>query len=103
MKTPYYYSTSEAAKILNVHPAIIRRYEVEFDLEFHRVGRDRKLSEKDIEKLREIIKVTQKKNLTLKGAKMKLNNKTLKNKTKNALISKLKKIRAFLVASLEED
>ncbi len=102
MKAPYYYSTTEAAKLLNVHPAIIRRYEAEFDLDFHRVGRERKISEKDLERLREIINVTQKKNLTLKGAKVKLNNKTLKNKTKNALISKLKKIRAFLEASLGE-
>ena len=50
-----YYKTSEAAEILGVENHTIRYYEKEFKLNFARSGRDRQITTKQIEFLRQII------------------------------------------------
>ena len=97
-----YYKTSEAAEILGVEDHTVRYYEKEFKLNFVRHGRDRKITMKDIDKLRAIIEEKQKGTLTLKGTHKKLNQKTDVNKSKNALKDKLLTIRAFLQDTLNE-
>lgn len=97
-----FYSTSEVAEMLNVNISRIRFYEKKFNLRFQRNGQDRQITEKDIEKLRDIIATADKGGLTLKGVKRKLSNKSEENKTKNALKAKLLTIRAFLVETLKE-
>ncbi|AFK04980.1 regulatory protein MerR [Emticicia oligotrophica DSM 17448] len=97
-----YYSTSEVAEILDVNVSLIRFYEKKFNLKFKRNGKERQITEHDIEKLREIINTAGKGSLTLKGVKQKLSNKSDENKNKNALVNKLLTIRAFLKETLDE-
>jgi excisionase family DNA binding protein len=97
-----FYTTNEVAEILGVTASKIRFYEKNFKLRFERSGRDRKLTQKDIDKLREIIDVKSKGTLTLKGTERKINKKTDLNKSKNALKSRLLTIRAFLKETLNE-
>lgn len=97
-----FYTTNEVAEILEVTASKIRFYEKKFKLRFERNGRDRKLTQKDIDKLREIIDVKSKGTLTLKGTERKINKKTDINKRKNALKSRLLTIRAFLKETLDE-
>ena len=96
-----FYSSSEVAEILDINISKVRFYEKAFNLNFQRSGRDRKITEKDIARLRSIIETKDKGNLTLTGTKRKLSNKTDANKNKNALIAKLQTIRAFLVETLD--
>jgi DNA-binding transcriptional MerR regulator len=97
-----YYKTSEAAEMLGVEDHTVRYYEKEFKLNFKRAGRDRQITMKQIEFLRQIIEEKSKGTLTLKGTHKKLNNKTDVNKSKNALKAKLLTIRAFLQDTLNE-
>lgn len=97
-----FYTTNEVAEILGVTASKIRFYEKKFKLRFERSGRDRKLTQKDIDKLREIIDVKSKGTLTLKGTERKINKKTDLNKSKNALKERLLSIRAFLKETLSE-
>ncbi len=97
-----FYTTNEVAEILGVTASKIRFYEKKFKLRFERSGRDRKLTQKDIDKLREIIEVKSKGTLTLKGTERKINKKTDLNKSKNALKERLLSIRAFLKETLSE-
>ncbi len=97
-----FYTTNEVAEILGVTASKIRFYEKKFKLRFERSGRDRKLTQKDIDKLREIIDVKSKGTLTLKGTERKINKKTDLNKSKNALKERLMTIRAFLQETLSE-
>jgi DNA-binding transcriptional MerR regulator len=96
-----YYSTIETAEILGIESHTVRYYEKALKLNFARHGRDRKITLNDIEQLRAIISEKNKGNLTLKGARRKLNQKTDVNKTKNAIRAKLLTIKAFLVETLE--
>lgn len=96
-----FYSTIEAAELLGVESHTVRYYEKALKLRFARHGRDRKITLNDIEQLRLIITEKEKGNLTLKGARRKLNLKTDENKTKNAIRAKLLTIKAFLVETLE--
>ncbi|RYU95780.1 helix-turn-helix domain-containing protein [Emticicia agri] len=97
-----FYTTNEVSEILGVTASKIRFYEKKFKLRFERNGRDRKLTQKDIDKLREIIEVKSKGTLTLKGTERKINKKTDLNKSKNALKTRLLTIRAFLQQTLNE-
>ena len=97
-----FYTTNEVSEILGVTASKIRFYEKKFKLRFERNGRDRKLTQKDIDKLREIIEVKSKGTLTLKGTERKINKKTDLNKSKNALKTRLLTIRAFLQETLNE-
>lgn len=97
-----FYTTNEVAEILGVTASKIRFYEKKFKLRFERSGRDRKLTQKDIDKLREIIDVKSKGTLTLKGTERTINKKTDLNKSKNALKERLMTIRAFLKETLSE-
>ena len=97
-----FYTTNEVADILGVTASKIRFYEKKFKLRFERSGRDRKLTQKDIDKLREIIEVKSSGTLTLKGTERKINKKTDLNKSKNALKTRLLTIRAFLEDTLKE-
>ena len=97
-----YYKTSEAAEILGVEDHTVRYYEKEFKLNFKRSGRDRQITMKQIERLRQIIDEKAKGTLTLKGTHRKLNNKTDINKSKNSLKAKLLTIREFLQEILSE-
>ncbi|GAB3511280.1 helix-turn-helix domain-containing protein [Emticicia fontis] len=97
-----FYTTNEVADILGVTASKIRFYEKKFKLRFERNGRDRKITQKDIEKLREIIEVKSKGTLTLKGTERKINKKTDLNKSKSALKTRLLTIRAFLHDTLKE-
>ena len=97
-----YYKTSEAAEILGVEDHTVRYYEKEFNLNFKRAGRDRQITMKDIDYLRNIIAAKSKGTLTLKGTHTQLNNKTDINKNKTALKAKLLTIKAFLQETLAE-
>ncbi|MFD2522749.1 MerR family transcriptional regulator [Emticicia soli] len=97
-----FYTTNEVADILEVTASKIRFYEKKFNLRFERYGRDRKLTQKDIDKLREIIDEKSKGTLTLKGTERKINKKTDVNKSKNALRSRLLTIRKFLQETLDD-
>jgi excisionase family DNA binding protein len=97
-----FYTTNEVAEMLGVTASKIRFYEKKFKLRFERSGRDRKLTKKDIDKLREIIEVKSSGILTLKGTERKINKKTDLNKSKNALKTRLLTIRAFLQDTLNE-
>ncbi|WP_337044820.1 MerR family transcriptional regulator [Emticicia sp. 17c] len=97
-----FYSTNEVAEILGVKASKIRFYENKFKLRFERFGRDRKLTQKDIDKLREIINEKSKGNLTLQGTARRINKKTDLNKSKKALLGRLLTIRAFLQDTLQE-
>jgi excisionase family DNA binding protein len=97
-----FYTTNEVAEILGITASKIRYYEKKFRLRFERYGRDRKLTQKDIDKLREIIEVKSQGTLTLKGTERRINKKTDMNKSKNALKERLLAIRAFLKETLAE-
>ncbi|MBA4849779.1 helix-turn-helix domain-containing protein [Emticicia sp. BO119] len=97
-----FYTTNEVAEILGVTASKIRFYEKKFRLRFERNGRDRKITKKDIDRLREIIEVKNAGTLTLKGTERKINKKTDLNKSKNALKTRLLTIRAFLQEALKE-
>ena len=97
-----FYNTNEVAEILGINASKVRFYEKEFKLRFERVGRERKITQKDIDRLRQIIEEKTKGNLTLKGTHRRLNKKTDVNKNKNALKAKLLTIRAFLQETLDQ-
>lgn len=97
-----YYNTSEVADMLDINASKVRFYEKEFKLNFERSGRDRRITLKDVERLKKIIEEKEKGSLTLRGTHRKLNNKTDVNKNKNALKAKLLTIKAFLIETLDE-
>ena len=97
-----FYNTSEVAEMLDINASKVRFYEKEFKLNFERSGRDRRITLKDIERLKKIIEEKEKGNLTLRGTHRKLNKKTDANKNKNALKAKLLTIKAFLTETLED-
>lgn len=97
-----FYNTSEVADMLDINASKVRFYEKEFRLNFERSGRDRRITLKDIERLKKIIAEKEKGSLTLIGTHRKLNKKTDVNKNKNALKAKLLTIKAFLVETLDD-
>jgi DNA-binding transcriptional MerR regulator len=97
-----YYDTNQAAEKLNVNPSKIRFYEKKFNLKFKRCGRERQITEEDIEKLRVLIEERSKGKRTIKGTEELINKKLLVNKKKSVLIGKLLNIKTFLQKTLNE-
>lgn len=91
-----FYSTEEVAKHFGVNDSQIRHYVKEFGLKIKVVGRVRKYTHKDIEKLDKIISLIEGEKYTLEGAKEKLKTKKVKEDHNTELIQKLKEIRITL-------
>jgi DNA-binding transcriptional MerR regulator len=72
-----FYSTEEVAQHFEVAPSKIRYYEREFNLKIRVQGKNKAFTKRDMEKLAQIIAMTEEENYTLQGVKQQL--KTRKN------------------------
>ena len=75
-----YYTTQEVADHFEVLPSKIRFYEREFDLHVETRGNKKAYKKEDIERIAEIIKLTEEEGLTLGGARVRLKKKIEKGK-----------------------
>jgi DNA-binding transcriptional MerR regulator len=91
-----FYSTDEVAKHFGVNESQIRHYVKEFGLKINTVGRVKKYTHKDIEKLDQILRLIEEEKYTIEGAKEKLKTKEVKADHNTELIQKLKDIRITL-------
>ncbi len=91
-----FYSTEEVAGHFNVSESLIRHYVKEFGLKIRTVGRVKKYTHKDIEKLERIIRLIDEEKYTIEGAKEKLKEKEVKEDKHTDLLMRLKDIRNTL-------
>ncbi|NPA36042.1 MAG: MerR family transcriptional regulator [Chlorobi bacterium] len=94
-----YYSIGEVADMFNVNTSLIRFWEKEFDIiKPHKNKKGNRLfTPKDIENFHLIYHLVKEKGMTLKGAKKKLRENREDTVNNFEVVSRLKKIRSFLI------
>jgi DNA-binding transcriptional MerR regulator len=92
-----FYTTQEVADHFEVAASKIRFYEREFNLNIETRGNKKFFTKKDIEKLADIISLTEEEGFTLPGVKEKLKKKSRESNKNEQVIEKLKAIREVLV------
>ncbi len=98
-----YYTTQEVADHFEVAPSKIRFYEREFHLEVETRGNKKAFTRTDIEKIAEIIALTEEEGLTLPGARERLKKKNRNGEKNELIIQRLKSVREILVRLKGED
>jgi len=99
-----YFTISEASKMFDVNPSLLRFWEEEFSSlqpTKNRKG-DRLYTEKNIDQIRLIYHLVKEKGYTLEGARHEINTKKGKEESKQLLINRLIDIRKSLSEGLEE-
>lgn len=91
-----FYTTKEVADHLQINESKLSYYISEFKLNIKMVGRVRKYSHKDIEKLEQILDLTKESGFTLQGAKEQLKIKKQTTKQNNTVKEKLLDIKKTL-------
>ena len=91
-----FFSTEEVAQQLEIPITSVDFYVRTFRLNIQKVGKNRKYSHQDIEKLQKIVDLIQKEGFTIEGAKEKLKAKEVVESKNTEVIERLKEIRKTL-------
>lgn len=91
-----FFSTEEVAQQLEIPVTSVDFYVRTFRLNILKVGKNRKYSHADIEKLQKIVDLIHKEGFTIEGAKDKLKAKEIKTSVNDEVIVRLKEIRKTL-------
>lgn len=91
-----FFSTEEVAQQLEIPVTSVDFYVRTFRLNILKVGKNRKYSHTDIEKLQKIVDLIHKEGFTIEGAKDKLKAKEIKSSVNEEIIGRLKEIRKTL-------
>ena len=91
-----FFSTEEVAQQLEIPVTSVDFYVRTFRLNILKVGKNRKYSHADIEKLQKIVDLIHKEGFTIEGAKDKLKAKEIKSSINDEVILRLKEIRKTL-------
>ena len=91
-----FFSTEEVSQQLAVPITSVDFYVRTFRLNIQKVGKNRKYSHADIEKLQKIVDLVQKEGFTIEGAKEKLKAKEVVESKNNEVIERLREIRKTL-------
>ena len=91
-----FFSTEEVAQKLEIPITSVDFYVRIFRLNILKVGKYRKYSHTDIEKLQKIVDLIHKEGFTIEGAKDKLKAKEIKSSVNDEVILRLKEIRKTL-------
>ncbi|MCP9767029.1 MerR family transcriptional regulator [Lacihabitans sp. LS3-19] len=91
-----FFSTEEVAQQLEIPITSVDFYVRKFRLNIQKVGKNRKYSHADIEKLQKIVDLIQKEGFTIEGAKEKLKAKEVVENKNSEVIERLKEIRKTL-------
>jgi DNA-binding transcriptional MerR regulator len=91
-----FFSTEEVAQQLEIPVTSVDFYVRTFRLNILKVGKNRKYSHTDIEKLQKIVDLIHKEGFTIEGAKDKLKAKEIKSSVNDEVIVRLKEIRKTL-------
>ncbi|MDP1816539.1 MAG: hypothetical protein CFE22_09415 [Cytophagaceae bacterium BCCC1] len=91
-----FFSTEEVAQQLEIPITSVDFYVRTFRLNILKVGKNRKYSHTDIEKLQKIVDLIHKEGFTIEGAKDKLKAKEIKSSVNDEVILRLKEIRKTL-------
>jgi DNA-binding transcriptional MerR regulator len=91
-----FFSTEEVAQQLEIPITSVDFYVRTFRLNILKVGKNRKYSHADVEKLQKIVDLIHKEGFTIEGAKDKLKAKEIKSSVNDEIILRLKEIRKTL-------
>jgi DNA-binding transcriptional MerR regulator len=91
-----FYSTEEVAQHFEVAPSKIRYYERVFNLKIRVQGKNKAFSKGDMEKLAQIIALTEEENYTLQGVKQQLKTRKNPNGNNNEVIERLTYVKELL-------
>jgi len=91
-----FFSTEEVAQQLEIPITSVDFYVRTFRLNILKVGKNRKYSHTDIDKLQKIVNLIHKEGFTIEGAKDKLKAKEIKSSVNDEVILRLKEIRKTL-------
>lgn len=91
-----FFSTEEVAQQLEIPVSSVDFYVRTFRLNILKVGKNRKYSHADIEKLQKIVDLIHKEGFTIEGAKDKLKAKEIKTSVNDEVILRLKEVRKTL-------
>jgi DNA-binding transcriptional MerR regulator len=91
-----FFSTEEVAQQLEIPITSVDFYVRTFRLNILKVGKNRKYSHTDIEKLQKIVDLIHKEGFTIEGAKDKLKAKEIKSSVNDEVVLRLKEIRKTL-------
>jgi len=91
-----FFSTEEVAQQLEIPVTSVDFYVRTFRLNILKVGKNRKYSHTDIEKLQKIVDLIHKEGFTIEGAKDKLKAKEIKSSVNEEAILRLREIRKTL-------
>lgn len=92
-----FYSTQEVADHFEVATSKIRYYEREFNLKIETRAGKKAFTRKDIEKIAEIISLSEEEGFTLPGVKERLKKRGKEENRNELVIERLKSIREILV------
>lgn len=92
-----FYSTEEVCTHLNVPKSTLEYYILTFRLKIKKMGRDRKFTHNDIEKLEKIIHLIQNEGFTIEGAKEQLKIKQKSDQELSEIIERLQEVRKSLI------
>jgi DNA-binding transcriptional MerR regulator len=92
-----FYSTEEVVEHLNIPKTTLEYYLLRFKINIKKVGRNRKFTHKDIEKLQRITDLVSKEGFSLEGAKEKMLQKTKMENENEEVIDRLQEIRKSLL------
>ncbi len=91
-----FFSTEEVAQQLEIPVTSVDFYVRTFRLNILKVGKNRKYSHADIEKLQKVVDLIHKEGFTIEGAKDKLKAKEIKTLVNDEVILRLKEVRKTL-------
>lgn len=91
-----FFSTDEVAQQLEIPVTTVDFYVRSFRMNIQKVGKNRKYSHADIEKLQKIVDLINKEGFTLEGAKEKLKHREVKTSVNEEVVTRLKEIRKTL-------
>jgi DNA-binding transcriptional MerR regulator len=91
-----FFSTDEVAQQLEIPVTTVDFYVRSFRMNIQKVGKNRKYSHTDIEKLQKIVDLINKEGFTLEGAKEKLKHREVKTSVNEEVVTRLKEIRKTL-------
>ncbi len=91
-----FFTTKEVAEHLDISESKLGFYVTEFRLRINKVGRVKKYSHKDLEKLEQIMALTAEEGYTLDGAKEKLKSKVRENSKNEEIKNRLLEVRKTL-------
>ncbi|MCP9754248.1 MerR family transcriptional regulator [Lacihabitans sp. CCS-44] len=91
-----FFSTEEVAQQLEIPITSVDFYVRTFRINILKVGKNRKYSHTDIEKLQKIVDLIHKEGFTIEGAKEKLKLKVAKETVNDEVINRLKEIKKTL-------